>query len=413
MTPGYIHLYTEAVQNVDAFSLLIFAVFVLLAISLRATLKKTPIPPLVGFILLGVAASALNARVDFLSGGTETVLAFLEQLGIAVILFRVGLESNLRGLLAQLRRASFVWVLNVALAMLTGYLVARLALGLALPASLYIMVAFAATSVGITVAVWQQENKLETPVGELLVDVAELDDISSVIFMVVLFGLTPVLAQAGTMGITVVELWQQTWPLLLALGAFLGGAVLFSIFLEKPVTSFFGRLESAPSFMITVLAIGLIIASLAGIAGFSLAIGSFFAGLIFSRDPRAVHTDARFEDIYELFAPFFFIGIGLSVEIEALLPALGMGLILGLAAMLSKIVGAGLPVRIFRPWPEVWAVGLSMTARAEITMLVLQRGHTENLVSAEVYGAMIVVVLLTASLAPILARPWVRRVAER
>ncbi|TQE96698.1 MAG: cation:proton antiporter [Spiribacter salinus] len=410
-------------HNITAASLLVFALFVLSAMSLRALLTKTTVPPLVGFLLLGVLASALDGRYEFLTGGTRTVMSFLEQLGVAVILFRVGLESNLRGLLAQLQRASYVWVVNVGIAMAGGYLVARYGLGWDLVASLYVMVAFAATSVGITVAVWQQEDKLRTEAGELLVDVAELDDISSVIFMVILFGLTPALTAtaggsvgtagaAGSAAVDLALLWQEAWPLLLSLAAFLAGAAVFSMFIEKPVTSFFRSMERAPSFMITVLALGLIIASLAGIVGFSLAIGAFFAGLIFSRDPQAVHVDARFEDLYELFAPFFFIGLGLAIEIEALVPALGAGLLLTLVAVVSKVVGAGLPVLGFRPWREALAVGLSMAARAEIAMLVMQRGQAEGLIPAEVYGAMIVVVILTASLAPLAARPLIRAVSR-
>lgn len=94
------------------------------------------------------------------------------------------------------------------------------------------------------------------------------------------------------------------------------------------------------------------------------------------------------------------------------MPALGAGLLLTLVAVVSKVVGAGLPVLGFRPWREALAVGLSMAARAEITMLVMQRGQAEGLIPAEVYGAMIVVVILTASLAPLAARPLIRAVSR-
>lgn len=398
-----------------AVSLFVFAGLVCAAIIFRSVLQKTQLPPLIGFILLGVFASALDRNLGIFNEQSGDVLSFLEEIGIAVILFRVGLESNIRGLLRQLRRASYIWIVNVGLAMAAGFLLSRYALGHDLVASLYVTVAFAATSVGVTVSVWRSEGKLDTPAGEVLVDVAELDDISSVILMAILFGIAPTLAGTAADsgdGLAIHRVLTEAGRLVLVLGLFLLGAGLFSRFFEKPITGFLRRIEPAPSFMITVMAMGLLIAAAAATAGLSLAIGAFFAGLIFSRDPKAVHTDARFEDIYELFAPFFFIGIGLSVDLGALLPALGTGLILTAGAGLSKLVGTGLPVRAFRPWNDAWAIGLSMMARAEVAMLVMQRGFRAGHVDAGVYGAMIVVVLITAAAAPALARPAVRRVSE-
>ncbi|MEQ9552776.1 MAG: cation:proton antiporter [Coleofasciculus sp. G3-WIS-01] len=87
---------------------------------------------------------------------------------------------------------------------------------------------------------------------------------------------------------------------------------VFSRYFEAKLTQFFGQIEAPPEAMIEVVGISFMIAAIAGLLGFSVAIGAFFAGLVFSRDPDAVKFDASFESLYALFTPFFFIGIGLK-----------------------------------------------------------------------------------------------------
>ncbi len=87
---------------------LLVGVTVILAILLKAALERISIPPLVGHLLLGMAMGLLNSQVYFLIPLIKEVYAFLAELGIISLLFRVGLESNLAGLIRQLPRASFI-----------------------------------------------------------------------------------------------------------------------------------------------------------------------------------------------------------------------------------------------------------------------------------------------------------------
>ena len=166
---------------------------VTLVILLKAGLARLGFPALVGYIGLGFVLRVINMNYGLFSEQAMELFDFLAKIGIIVLLFRIGLESNLKGLLHQLRRASVVWCAGVICNMGLGYIVSYFLLGLGIIPSLFIATAMTATSVGISVGVWDECNAIGSPNGELLVDIAELDDISSIIVMALLFAIAPVL----------------------------------------------------------------------------------------------------------------------------------------------------------------------------------------------------------------------------
>jgi Kef-type K+ transport system membrane component KefB len=162
--------------------------------------------------------------------------------------------------------------------------------------------------------------------------------------------------------------------------------------------------------MLAVAGIGIIIAAVAGLIGFSLAIGAFFAGLVFSRDPEAVRMEASFLPVYELFSPFFFIGIGLKIDPDSFTSALGLGCILAVAAIAAKVIADGIPVSLMRGMTGGLLIGISMVPRAEIAMVIMQKGLTlgDWAVPKQVFGAMVVVSAATCILSPVAVRVMLR-----
>ncbi|EDX75866.1 ATP synthase ab C terminal domain protein [Coleofasciculus chthonoplastes PCC 7420] len=118
--------------------------------------------------------------------------------------------------------------------------------------------------------------------------------------------------------------------------------------------------------------------------------------------------------LYELFTPFFFIGIGLKINPSALTAALGMGGILLVAAVLGKLIGAGGPTLLTTGWTGAALIGVSMVPRAEITMIVMGKGLSlgEWAVSNQVFAAMVVVSAVTSILAPIILRSLLNKLPE-
>jgi Kef-type K+ transport system membrane component KefB len=160
-----------------------------------------------------------------------------------------------------------------------------------------------------------------------------------------------------------------------------------------------------------VVGIGFVIAALAAWIGFSLAIGAFFAGLVFSRDEEAVKREGSFMPLYELFSPFFFIGIGMHVDPAALGSALKPGAVLAAVAFAAKIIADGLPVWVMRGLSSALLIGMSMVPRAEIAMVIMQRGLNKGAwaVPPEIFNAMVMVTILTCILAPLIVQLLLNR----
>ena len=183
---------TGAVEQLS-FSVFIIGAIVVASMALRTIFRPLGAPPLIGFILLGFALRLVDVRSGFLTGSMMETMELLAAMGIFALLFRVGLESNVKGLLGELPRALAIWLGNVGLSGLLGYGAARHLLDLPLIPSLFVAVALTATSVGVSVQVWHDAGRLKTRRGNLLIDVAELDDVSAVVLMLMLFALAPVL----------------------------------------------------------------------------------------------------------------------------------------------------------------------------------------------------------------------------
>ena len=382
-------------------AILLTGILVVLTMLVKPTFERVKLPPLVGYLAIGVLLSAVNRHWPLFSSGGKEMLSFLATLGLVTLLFRVGLESNLDGLLRQLPKASLIWVGDILISSAAGYAAAIFLLGLPWPTAAIIAVAMSATSVGISVGVWQSRKALDTPEGEFLLDVAELDDISAVLLMALLFALLPEIHDGGGhMG----KLALQSGGLFLAKLLLFGLAcLLFSRYLEKPLTRFFTRREAPPDPMLAVIGIGLIFAALAGLLGFSVAIGAFLVGLVFSRDPEAVKMEASFQPVYELFSPFFFIGIGFDIDLASLGGAVAPGLVLLAVAILGKLAADGLPVFFLQGKTAAALIGVSMVPRAEIAMVIMSRGRDLGAwaVPASVYSAMVLVSAATCVLAPL------------
>ena len=377
-----------------------------LAVLVRVALDRLGVPALVGYLFLGFGVRLLDHWTGVLAPQFHDVMELLAKIGLICLLFRVGLESDLRGLLKHLSGAMEVWTGDVLISGLTGFAAAHWLLGLDLIPSLFVAVALTATSVGMTVRVWQSAGQLKTGDGETLLDVAELDDISGIFLMVMLFAIVPVLREGGRAGELGWIMGRTVGWVLVKLILFGGLCLVFSRYVEPRVTSFFKRREPTPAPMIVIVGIAFLLAAVAGLMGFSVAIGAFFAGLVFSRDPQAVRMEASFDSLYELFMPFFFLGVGLQMAPGALTAALGLGGVLLAAAAVGKVAGGGLPTLLTRGRRAAMLIGASLIPRAEIAMFVSQQGlHAGDwALPEEVYSGMVLVSAATCLASPLLVQ---------
>jgi Kef-type K+ transport system membrane component KefB len=398
------------IEDLTIFVLLMGGI-IILSILIRYLFRRAGVPSLVGFLILGFLIRLANLPLAFLTEPTKDIFEFLGTIGIIFLLFRVGLESNITGLLRQLKRATIIWFGNVVFSGATAYVTSYFLLGLAVIPSLFVAFALTATSVAVSVSTWQEARAINSPMGELLVDSAEMDDVSGVILMALLFAVAPVMQ--GDTEVNLANVAFKTLGLFLAkligFGAF---CYLFSRYLERPMTRFFKRLEPGLCCpLLVIIGVALAVAAMAGLLGFSVAIGAFFAGLLFSRDPEAVKEEAHLSILYELFTPFFFINVGLSVDPNTLTAAIWLGLILLVAAIVGKVAGNSLPALVSNRWTDALLLGVSMIPRAEIAMVIMHQGLLlgDWAVPTSVYSGMVFVSLITLVISPIVIRFMLKR----
>ena len=390
--------------------LITLGVLLVMSPFVKSLMERIGVPALVGYIMLGFLVSALNHQWSFITPAFDNTFSVLAQLGVVALLFRVGLKSHTHALLAKLPTASFIWIGDVLTNLTFGFFVSRYVLALPLETSLAIATAFSATSVAVSVAVWDEMKKLKTSKGQLLLDVAELDDLSGVLLLAVLLAIIPDM-QSGE-GELLALVSATAFSVTFKLALFIIGCYLFSHYLEAGFTRFSREMEgSTTELTITILGAGLAIAVVAGYLGFSLAIGALFAGLAFSRDPVAVHTDAKFRVFYEFLTPFFFIHIGMHIDPVTLFSSIDLALILFIAATLGKLVGVASPALLTLRKADAILLGISMIPRAEIALVVLYqcRQLGGNIITSEVFSGMVTASVMTSIISPPILRSVMTR----
>lgn len=358
-----------------------------------------------GYIAIGLGISAFGRNWQDFSPESAEAFTLLAQLGVVTLLFRVGLKSNTRALIAKLPEASLIWCGDVLSNLTIGYVVARYGLQMSFETSLVIATALSATSVAVSASVWDEMGKLASERAQILVDVAELDDLSGVLLLAILLGIATTLFDGSSLPWS--TLGGSTAIVLVKLACFMAGCYLFASYLERGFTQFIRRLgESSTALTISILGAGLAIAAVADSLGFSLAIGALFAGLAFSRDPGAVRADGRFSYLYDFLTPFFFINIGMQTDLAELGRSLDLGLVLLVAGAFAKVFGVALPALRSMQMRDAVTLGVSMMPRAEIALVVVYQCQAldERLVAPEVFGAMVFVSLATCIASPILLR---------
>jgi len=353
-------------------------------------------------MLLGMLLSLLDSRWQILARPTRDALSFLADIGVIALLFQVGLQSHPRALLNKLPQALKIWLGDVLGSAALGFAAAYFLLELSLIPSLIAAAALTATSVGVSVQVWRDHHALESDQGRLLVDLAELDDISAVALMALLFALVTTLHQGDGRILTTLTLTGLGFAGKLAL--FILVCYLFARYLEPPITRLSSRLEPAPQRMLTVAGMGFIIAAFANWLGFSLAIGALFAGLAFSGDPRAIKTENSFKDIYAFATPFFFLYIGLGIDFSHVAAGAALGSVMLIAAIAGKFIGAGLPTVFANGLTGGVLIGVSMIPRAEIAMIVAHQARQMGswAMPEELYAAIVFVSMITCIGTPLL-----------
>ncbi|MCB1591456.1 MAG: cation:proton antiporter [Alphaproteobacteria bacterium] len=381
---------------------------------LRHFFEKLGVQTLISYLLMGVAITAFNSQFHMLGDDAHRVMLFMANLGLLVLLFRTGLESDTKALKDELGPAGLIWLGNFFLSGILGYLAAYYILGLSLVTSLVIATGFTATSIAVSIGIWREAGLMNRRESNLLLNVAQMDDVSGVAALALLLALVPILEQGGS--IMDPSVFEALGIFALSLFVFSLGCYLFARYAEAPITEMFQRISKTDScLMLLTVGTGFMIASIAEGLEISLAVGALFAGLVFSKNPKAHEIDNMIIPIYNLFAPFFFIGMGMAIEPELFLDGIGIGLILLIPSVLGKVLGGAIPALRYLNWNNAMALGISLVPRAEIMLVIAgsAKAYGPEVLPDEVFAGLVFVSAITCVLTPVVVKPYLRKMEQQ
>ncbi len=376
------------------------------------------IPSVIGELLAGLLIGP--SLLGWIS--PDDTMKLLAEIGIILLLFEVGMDTDLFRLAKSGLKPIVVAVVGFTLPFLLGYAVCRWGFGLDNLVSLFIGGTLTATSIGITVRVLDDLGKRQADEAQIVIGAAVLDDILGVLALAFLYQFASQnqvsLAATGT-----VALYIVLFMLLSPFVAKLAGGLI----------DHYDRLAVTPGLLVTMaLSLILLFSWLAHAVGAPLIMGGFAAGIALSQhfrfnamrrlglpaldkwfapSPQLAHRlEEQMRPLIHTFAPLFFVMVGISLNLNAVdwgsprVWQIGGALIA--VALIGKLA-AGFFIRETR-FRQI-AIGLAMVPRGEVGLIFAQLGLNQGILDAETYAALLIVIALTTVAPPFLLKAFYAR----
>ena len=386
----------EGGTSVEQF-LLLLAVILVSAKVLGELAERIGQPAIVGELLAGVILGP--SLIGFVDPNLPA-LHLTAEIGVVLLLFGIGLETDLKRLMSVGVAATAVAVVGVVLPFAAGYFVSR-ALGLALLPAIVAGAALTATSVGITARVFSDLGRLKTVEGQIVLGAAVIDDVIGLVILAIVSDLV-----AGTLP-TVVGVLRTT---AVAFG-FLAAALIVGRFVVPPLFALIARSGKEHTLASMALALAFLLAVLASNVGSALIVGAFAAGLVLAPTDHAHVVERGIVRLANVFVPVFFVAVGAAVDVRTFGSA-GVAII-GLALTAVAIAG-----KFAAGYSPVWVrarkmvIGVGMIPRGEVGLIFAQTGLTAGVIDAGEYSALMLMVLITTFISPPLLRRLLTKAAS-
>lgn len=358
--------------------------------------RRIRIPQVVGEILAGLLIGPSVLKIV----NASDFLATMAEIGVILLMFSAGLETNLHDLTKSGLKATLIACFGVAVPMAGGTFLYMIYYGISFSDpqflnAILIGCIMTATSVGITVESLREMGYLQGKVGTTILSAAIIDDVIGIVVLTFVLGLKD-------KSISPITTVRNT--VLFFVWVFLFGYIVYRGF--KWYDSKHPHTRRIP---IAGLAICLFMAYCAeeffGIADIT---GAFAAGIILCnvRDSKYIAEKMDINS-YMLFGPVFFASIGIktSISVEEIIPLFGFAICFVIVALLTKIIGCGLISKCLHfTWSESLKIGVGMMTRGEVALIISQKGLAVGLIEPKYFTAVIMLILCSSIITPILLK---------
>jgi|HubBroStandDraft_6_1064221.scaffolds.fasta_scaffold66543_3 Kef-type K+ transport system membrane component KefB len=375
-------------HGTDTLLLQLFTIFVCAKIC-GEVFERLSLPAVVGEILAGVLLGPYAANII---DPSDTIIS-LAEIGAIFLLFTVGLETSPHELIRIGRRSLNVAIAGIVLPFCCGLLYLKLR-NEPTHEAVFIAAAMVATSVGITARVLQDLHVLKSRAAQIILGAAVFDDILGMVLLAIVVSVS-----SGT---------GVHWVHLAVVIAEAVGFAVFMIYFGPGVVGRMRpglqRLSTRDAPLMLALATCLLLSVAATKIGMAAIIGAFFAGLIFSDYSPEWGLRLRVHGINEFLAPFFFFTMGARLDIHVFRGGVFVvAIIISVMALISKVIGCGLPM-LKEGWRSALKVGVGMTPRGEVALIVALIGLQMNMVSERAYAIVIFMTAVSTLIPPPLLR---------
>lgn len=360
------------------------------------------IPDVIGQILVGVVAGP--AMLNWVHQ-TEMINEF-QEIGVIILMFIAGLESDLNLLKKYLKPAVVVALMGMILPVVVMGFASDL-FGMQWFESLFVGVIFSATSVSISVAVLREYQQLDSKEGATILGGAVADDIGGVIALSILISM---MRGQGFDGEQNMSLGLTIFLQLL----FFVGTYLLVKFLAPYLMHASQRMLTIAAPAVAAMIICLTMAALADKVGLSGAVGAFFAGIAIGNTKTSEVVNQSFVPLgYALFIPVFFVNVGLSMRLDHFVDSLLFIIVMTILACLTKLIGCGGGAKLMGfDFNSSYVIGSGMVARGEMALITAQIGYEAHLLSEKYYSDVITVIVLATILAPFILKNALQKVKK-
>jgi Kef-type K+ transport system membrane component KefB len=355
-------------------------------------------PAVLGELIGGVVVGVSGLKIV---DPHDVTIHLLAELGVILLLFLIGLETDLRKLVSVGGSATVVAIVGVALPFIGGAVFGH-CLGFGWMVSAFLGASLTATSVGITARVLSDLGHLHDDESQVILGAAVVDDIIGLVILTILSTLT----EGGELT------FLGIGKILVVAFGFVFLAILIGSFLAPYLIRAIERIDIARGLFFASVIFALALAYLALRAGSAVIIGSFAAGLVLARTKKGKQIGREVHDVAQFFVPIFFVAVGAAIDLKTLNPfdpAARQFVLIGLGLTLIGILGkvaAGFVV-MKRGLRKV-VIGVGMIPRGEVGLIFAQIGLATNLLSSGLYSAVALMVMITTFVTP----PILRRLLE-
>jgi Kef-type K+ transport system membrane component KefB len=347
-------------------------------------------PAVLGELCAGVI---LGGSVLGIVDPKTEVLHLLSELGVIILLFAIGLETDLKKLLKVGGASSAVAIVGVVLPFAFGY-VACLLLGLSNLVAVVAGATLTATSVGITARVLSDLNRLQETESQIILGAAVIDDVIGLVILAVV---------AGVARGEAISAWVVTSTTLTAFG-FLIGTLLIGRLIVPTIVRQLSRIDLPGTATMLALLLAFGLAWLASQAGSATIIGAFAAGLLIRDTPNAHEIERGIANLGHFFVPIFFVVVGAAVDLTVFNPLHSENhgtLLIGGALITTAVLG-----KFLAGYAPFWirgnkrVIGIGMIPRGEVGLIFAQMGLTSGVFDAAMFSAVALMVMVTTFMAP-------------